>query len=141
RVALVLKHSQRVEHYQVAYMQVGSRGIEPQLHAQLVATLEACPKVIVDVDLHRSLVQALEEFSAQAWNLGNGRRTEVDLGVGGQQRLEEGDDRPVGRIHELDHEQRVVDRVADAHLHRVQLGAADRVGRRAQLVDHDVGEQ
>ena len=61
RMSLILKQAQRVEHHEMTDMEVGGRGIEAKLHAQLVAALEARAKVVLDMDLNRPLPQAIEK--------------------------------------------------------------------------------
>ena len=107
-VSAVLKRSQDVKYDQMTHVQVRSGRIESELYAQPVAAFEACPQVVFHVDLHRPLAQALEELATHGFGLGIDRPwTEVDLRVSRQQRLEQGEDRPVDRIDELDHEERV----------------------------------
>jgi hypothetical protein len=89
----------------VADMEVGRRRVEAELDPQPVAALQARAKVVFDVDLHRPLAQALKKRSAHATSLGDLTWTEVDLRVGREQRREQSQDRPVDRVHELDHEQ------------------------------------
>ena len=99
---------QHVKYDEMTHVQVRSGRIEAELYAQPVAAFEARPKVVFHVDLHRPLAQALEELATHGFGLGIDRPwTEVDLRVSRQQRLEQGEDRPVDRIDQLDHEERV----------------------------------
>jgi len=65
-VAVILERTERIEHHQVADVQVGCSRIEAKLHAQRVTPVfcQAGAQVIFDVDLHRPLTQALEELRA-----------------------------------------------------------------------------
>src|SRR5690242_14072173 len=63
--------------------------------------------------------------------LGDWIGAEVRLGVGGQQRCEQGDDRPAGRVDQADHVDRVLDRVAQVLLQWIEYHAADGVRRGA----------
>src|SRR5947208_10944872 len=92
-------------------------------------------------DLHRPFAQALEELPAHR-SLGiDGVGAEVLLRVTWKQRLKQGDDGLVGGVHQIDHVDGVVNRVADVLLQRVELRAPDGIGRGAQLVDDHVGEK
>src|SRR5438552_10199104 len=71
----------------------------------------------------------------------DGVGAEVLLRVTWKQRLKQGDDGLVGGVHQIDHIDGVVNRVADVLLQRVELRAPDGIGRGAQLVDDHVGEK
>jgi hypothetical protein len=65
RVPVVLEGAQHVKYHEVADMQVGGGRVKTQFHPQLVATQQARPEVIGNVNLDRPLLQALEELRAQ----------------------------------------------------------------------------
>ena len=67
-------------------MEVGRRGIEAELDAKLVATLQPRAQVVLNVDLDGPLAQAPEELRAHAPIgdvLAHQAGREVDLRVGG----------------------------------------------------------
>ena len=142
RVAVVLKVPQHIKDDEMADVQVGSGRIESQLHAEPVAALEPCAQVIFDVDLHRPLAQSLEELPTHGFGLVIDHPwTEKDLRIWRQKRLEQREHRPVDRVDEIDHEQGVVHRLAQVLLQAIELGPADWIGSRPQLVDKNHREQ
>src|SRR5713226_7765086 len=66
----------------------------------------------------------------------DGAVAEVDLWVGRQHRLEDGDDWSADRTRERDSDARALPPVADALLQRVKLRAAERIACRLQLIRH-----
>src|SRR5260370_42194916 len=61
-VPVVLKGAKRIEHDEVTNVQVRSRRVEPELYAELVSTPQPSMQVLVDMDLNRPLLQALEDL-------------------------------------------------------------------------------
>ncbi len=103
-VTVVLESAQRIEDDQVADVQVRGSRIEPELDTQLVPSVEAGAQMVGDHDLHRPLPQAIKELPAHRSLRIDGVGAEELLRITRKQRLKQGDDRPVGRIDQVDHE-------------------------------------
>jgi len=65
-VPIVLEHAQHVEDNEMADVQVRRSGIETELDPQRIPSQQALAQVFLDVDLDRSLTQALEKLPAHA---------------------------------------------------------------------------
>src|SRR5258708_23946043 len=97
RGPVVLKGAKRIEHDEVTNVQVRRRRVEPELDPELVSTLQSSIEVLGDMDFNRPLLQALEELPAHL--LVDWVAAEIDLWIGRQRRLEQGDDRTLDRSH------------------------------------------
>ena len=81
---VVLERPQHVEHDEVADVYVWSGGVETELHAQLVAALDACAQVVFDVDLDGARAQVLEKRLRQTEGQLTGPRLKYWCGSNGR---------------------------------------------------------